>query len=54
MRKAILGIGTLVIGGSLLLASCGSKGEVKRSADGKEELISHEEFWKGLGFNVQA
>lgn len=41
MRKAILGIGTLVIGGSLLLASCGSKGEVKRSADGKEELSGY-------------
>ena len=26
----------------------------KDLADGKEELISHEEFWKGLGFNVQA
>ena len=24
----------------------------KDLADGKEELISHEEFWKGLGFNV--
>lgn len=41
MRKSILGIGTLLIGGTLLLASCGSKGEVKRDADGKEVLSGY-------------
>lgn len=41
MRKTLLGIGTLLIGGSLLLASCGSKGEVKRDADGKEVLSGY-------------
>ena len=41
MRKTILGIGTLLIGGTLLLASCGSKGEVKRDADGKEVLSGY-------------
>ena len=41
MRKIILGIGTLLIGGTLLLASCGSKGEVKRDADGKEVLSGY-------------
>ena len=41
MRKSILGIGALLIGGTLLLASCGSKGEVKRDADGKEVLSGY-------------
>lgn len=41
MRKTILGLGTLLIGGTLLLASCGSKGEVKRDADGKEVLSGY-------------
>lgn len=41
MRKSILGIGTLLIGGTLLLASCGSKGEVKRDAVGKEVLSGY-------------
>ena len=41
MRKTILGIGTLLIGGTFLLASCGSKGEVKRDADGKEVLSGY-------------
>lgn len=41
MRKTILGISTLLIGGTLLLASCGSKGEVKRDADGKEVLSGY-------------
>ena len=36
MKKKIIGI--IVVGTSLLLASCGSKGEVKRSADGKQVL----------------
>lgn len=39
MRKKIIGI--IVIGTSLLLASCGSKGEVKRSADGKQVLSGY-------------
>jgi hypothetical protein len=39
MRKKIIGI--IVIGTSLLLASCGSRGEVKRSADGKQVLSGY-------------
>ena len=39
MKKKIFSI--LIIGGTLLLASCGSKGEVKRNADGKEELSGY-------------
>ena len=36
MKKKIIGM--IVIGTSLLLASCGSRGEVKRGADGKQVL----------------
>ena len=39
MRTKI--IGTIVIGTSLLLAGCGSRGEVKRSADGKQVLSGY-------------
>ncbi len=39
MRKRIIGI--IVIGTSLLLAGCGSRGEVKRSADGKQVLSGY-------------
>ena len=36
MRKRIIGI--ILIGTSLLLVSCGNRGEVKRDADGKKVL----------------
>ena len=36
MRKKIIGI--IVIGTSLLLASCGSRGEVKRSEIGRAHV----------------
>ena len=39
MRKRIIGM--IVIGTSLLLASCGSRGEVKRGADGKQVLSGY-------------
>ena len=39
MRKKIIGM--IVIGTSLLLASCGSRGEVKRGADGKQVLSGY-------------
>ena len=39
MRKRIIGV--IVIGTSLLLAGCGSRGEVKRNADGKKVLSGY-------------
>ena len=39
MRKRIIGI--ILVGTSLLLASCGSRGEVKCSADGKQVLSGY-------------
>lgn len=41
MRKKILGIAIYIIGGTLLLTGCGSKGEVKRDANGKEVLSGY-------------
>ena len=41
MRKKILGIAIYIIGGTLLLTGCGSKGEVKRDAHGKEVLSGY-------------
>ncbi len=39
MRKRIIGI--IVFGTSLLLAGCGSRGEVKRDAGGKQVLSGY-------------
>ena len=40
MRRKAFGI-LWVLGGALLLSSCGSRGEVKRDANGKEELSGY-------------